>query len=95
MNEKKNLRTPDQVFLSLLVYFDRMSKLFEDAAGRPFVINSFNVHRLIITGYTVTSKLSNDISIDLVGCADNSLFIGWRQSLIGNKSTGNSISSPE
>ncbi|KIM42824.1 hypothetical protein M413DRAFT_444476 [Hebeloma cylindrosporum] len=53
--------TTNQVFLSLLVYFDRMSKMFEDAAGRPFVINSFNVHRLIIAGYTVASKLSTDL----------------------------------
>ena len=52
--------TTNQVFLSLLVYFDRMSKLFKDAGVRPFVINSFNVHRLIIAGYTVASKLSND-----------------------------------
>jgi hypothetical protein len=46
---------------SLLVYFDRMSELFEDAAGRPFVINSFNVHRLIIAEYTVASKVSNGV----------------------------------
>ena len=53
--------TTNQVILSLLVYFDRMSKLFQDAAGRPFVINSFNVHRLLIAGYTVASKLSDDV----------------------------------
>ena len=52
--------TTNQVFLSLLIYFDRMSKMFEDAAGRPFVINSFNVHRFIMARYTTASKLSND-----------------------------------
>ena len=38
-----------------------MSKLSEDVVGRSFMINSFNVHRLIIAGYTVASKLSNDV----------------------------------
>ncbi|KAF9019271.1 hypothetical protein BDZ89DRAFT_1208211, partial [Hymenopellis radicata] len=44
--------TTNEVFLSLLVYFDRMSKL----TGRAFVIDSYNIHRLVIAGVTVASK---------------------------------------
>lgn len=57
--------TTNEVFLGLLVYFDRMSKL-GTAAGvggtsaavgpRGFAIDSYNVHRLIIAGVTVASK---------------------------------------
>lgn len=46
----------NEVFLSLLVYFDRMSRLSMAVAGRPFAIDSFNVHRLVIAGVTVASK---------------------------------------
>ena len=60
--------TTNEVFLGLLVYFDRMSRLGTAqgvggvAAGvggaltRGFAIDSFNVHRLIIAGVTVASK---------------------------------------
>ena len=53
--------TTNHVFLSLLVYFDRMSKLSEDSVGRPFVIDSYNIHRLVIAGVTVASKFFSDV----------------------------------
>ncbi len=49
--------TTNEVFLSLLVYFDRMSKL----TGRAFVIDSYNIHRLVIAGVTVASKFFSDV----------------------------------
>lgn len=45
-----------KVFLSLLVYFDRMSR--NDSNLR---IDSFNIHRLIIAGVTVGSKFFSDV----------------------------------
>lgn len=57
--------TTNEVFLGLLVYFDRMSKLgtpsgvggTSAAVGpRGFAIDSYNVHRLLIAGVTVASK---------------------------------------
>jgi hypothetical protein len=57
--------TTNEVFLGLLVYFDRMSKLgtpggvggIKAAVGpRGFAIDSYNIHRLIIAGVTVASK---------------------------------------
>ncbi|PAV21150.1 cyclin-domain-containing [Pyrrhoderma noxium] len=53
--------TANEVFLSLLVYFDRMSKLTEDATGSKFIIDSYNVHRLVIAGVTVASKFFSDV----------------------------------
>ena len=44
--------TTNEVFLALLVYFDRMSKMSNDAVGRSFVIDSYNIHRLVIAGVT-------------------------------------------
>jgi hypothetical protein len=49
------------VFVALLVYFDRMSRLASDATGRTFVIDSYNVHRLVIAGVTVASKFFSDV----------------------------------
>ncbi|KAH8074932.1 cyclin-domain-containing protein [Cristinia sonorae] len=51
----------NEVFLSLLVYFDRMSKLAKEANGRLFVIDSYNIHRLVIAGVTVASKFFSDV----------------------------------
>lgn len=51
----------NEVFLSLLVYFDRMSKLAKDACGRAFIIDSYNIHRLVIAGVTVASKFFSDV----------------------------------
>ncbi|KAG5650218.1 hypothetical protein H0H81_000274 [Sphagnurus paluster] len=53
--------TTNEVFLALLVYFDRMSKLSQDAVARSFVIDSFNIHRLVIAGVTVASKFFSDV----------------------------------
>ncbi|KAL7419671.1 cyclin-like protein interacting with PHO85 [Cryptotrichosporon argae] len=62
--------TTNEVFLGLLVYFDRMSKLgtpagvggLSAAVGpRGFAIDSFNVHRLVIAGVTVASKFFSDV----------------------------------
>ncbi|KAJ7499314.1 cyclin-domain-containing protein [Mycena latifolia] len=53
--------TTNEVFLSLLVYFDRMSKLSAEATGRTFVIDSYNIHRLVIAGVTVASKFFSDV----------------------------------
>jgi PHO85 cyclin-6/7 len=51
----------NEVFLSLLVYFDRMSKLSKEACGKAFVIDSYNIHRLVIAGVTVASKFFSDV----------------------------------
>jgi hypothetical protein len=51
--------TTNEVFLSLLVYFDRMSRGTSDHAG--IAIDSYNVHRLVIAGITVASKFFSDV----------------------------------
>lgn len=56
--------TPD-VFLALLVYFDRIAErgltLSSDNTRSLFMLDSFNIHRLIIAGMTVASKFFSDI----------------------------------
>lgn len=68
------------IFLSLLVYFDRMSRVptpdsptiaqqstftsTKQLMGNehhPFSIDSYNVHRLVITGIVVASKFCSDV----------------------------------
>mgnify|MGYP002378578721 CR=1 FL=1 len=62
----------NEVFLSLLVYFDRIAKKAnnfkkkkedesEDSPEQLFVMDSYNIHRLIISGITVSSKFFSDI----------------------------------
>jgi hypothetical protein len=60
----------NEVFLTLLVYFDRIAKranagdLEENSEGKEdqlFVMDSYNIHRLIIAGITVASKFFSDI----------------------------------
>ncbi|CDS11602.1 hypothetical protein LRAMOSA03865 [Lichtheimia ramosa] len=46
----------NECFLSLLVYFDRMSR---NATGLR--IDSFNIHRLVIAGIMVSSKYFSDV----------------------------------
>jgi hypothetical protein len=46
----------NECFLSLLVYFDRMSR---NSTGLR--IDSFNIHRLVITGIMVSSKFFSDV----------------------------------
>ncbi|KAI9492229.1 cyclin-domain-containing protein, partial [Zychaea mexicana] len=49
----------NECFLALLVYFDRLSK--STAHRQPLRIDSFNIHRLIISGVMVASKLFSDV----------------------------------
>ena len=51
----------NEVFVSLLVYLDRMSKLARQACGKTFPIDMYNIHRLIIAGVTVASKFFSDV----------------------------------
>ncbi|KZT74540.1 cyclin-domain-containing protein [Daedalea quercina L-15889] len=51
----------NEVFVSLLVYLDRMSKLAQAACGKMFPIDMYNIHRLIIAGVTVASKFFSDV----------------------------------
>lgn len=51
----------NECFLSLLVYFDRMSKNALAQNGRPLTIDSYNIHRLIIAGVMVSSKFFSDV----------------------------------
>lgn len=71
----------NEVFLSLLVYFDRIAKKannlklkkkkqeeegnknedIDDESEQLFVMDSYNIHRLIISGITVSSKFFSDI----------------------------------
>ena len=87
--------TTYEVFLSLLVYFDRMTEMINSGAlqgfcvsdnvinngkmprnvedekyhiveesggpNTPFVVDSFNIHRLVIAGVTVASKFFSDV----------------------------------
>lgn len=48
----------NECFISLLVYFDRMSISANNSGLR---IDSYNVHRLIITGIMVSSKFFSDV----------------------------------
>lgn len=63
----------NEVFLSLLVYFDRIAKRANNLKKRKrnevdgeapeqlFVMDSYNIHRLIILGITVSSKFFSDV----------------------------------
>lgn len=64
----------NDVFLTLLVYFDRIAKRANNDTNGPmddnsnsskqqqiFVMDSFNIHRLIISGITVASKFFSDV----------------------------------
>lgn len=50
----------NECFLALLVYFDRMSKSTNTRAAN-LRIDSYNIHRLIISGVMVASKLYSDV----------------------------------
>ncbi|OUM58933.1 hypothetical protein PIROE2DRAFT_66565 [Piromyces sp. E2] len=60
----------NECFLSVLVYFHRMSQIqnyipsFPSSCKKnkkPFIINSYNIHRLLIAGITVSAKFNSDI----------------------------------
>ncbi|GME65087.1 cyclin-dependent protein kinase complex component [Neofusicoccum parvum] len=54
--------TTYEVFLSLLVYFDRMTEHCDPYnLSQFFVVDSFNIHRLVIAGVTCASKFFSDI----------------------------------
>ncbi|KAL0074894.1 cyclin [Phycomyces blakesleeanus] len=46
----------NEVFLSLLVYFDRISRI-----EKNFTVSSLNIHRLLITSIVVASKFTSDV----------------------------------
>jgi hypothetical protein len=50
----------NECFLALLVYFDRMSKPRTSSVG-ALRIDSYNIHRLLISGIMVASKLYSDV----------------------------------
>ncbi|CDS04069.1 hypothetical protein LRAMOSA07024 [Lichtheimia ramosa] len=47
----------NECFLAILVYFDRLSK----ASRQPLRIDSYNIHRLVISAIMVSSKLLSDV----------------------------------
>ena len=68
----------NDVFISLLVYFDRMSRKLANQSSdggrsdpsetnppgvesKGFAIDSYNVHRLVIAGITISSKFHSDV----------------------------------
>lgn len=51
----------NECFLAILVYFDRMSKPALPARPVPLKIDSYNIHRLIIAGVMIASKLFSDV----------------------------------
>ncbi|KAK9766259.1 cyclin-like protein interacting with PHO85 [Basidiobolus ranarum] len=53
----------NECFLALLVYFDRMAQFKDEARPhkRPFAIDAYNVHRLVIVGIMVASKFFSDV----------------------------------
>ncbi|KAI0269415.1 cyclin-domain-containing protein, partial [Gloeopeniophorella convolvens] len=53
--------TTNEVFISLLVYFDRMAHISKEATGSHLFIDKHNIHRLIIAGVTVASKFFSDV----------------------------------
>ena len=80
--------TTNEVFLGLLVYFDRMSRLGTplgvggEAAGakrgfgKGFAIDSYNVHRLVIAGVTVASKFFSG-ELNRTSCTDLIIAASW------------------
>lgn len=58
--------TSNDVYLSLLVYFDRLSQPDKSSSGEQtsmpkLILDSYNIHRLLITAFTVATKFSQDI----------------------------------
>ncbi|KAI8073159.1 cyclin-domain-containing protein [Gongronella butleri] len=51
----------NECFLALLVYFDRMAKAQWPTRTMPLRIDSYNIHRFIITGIMIASKLFSDV----------------------------------
>lgn len=51
----------NECLIALLVYFDRMTLPNPELHLKPLHIDSYNVHRLIITGLMISSKLYSDV----------------------------------
>eukprot|EP00834_Sanchytrium_tribonematis_P003857 NODE_165_length_14629_cov_0.605231.p11 type:complete len:127 gc:universal NODE_165_length_14629_cov_0.605231:7535-7155(-) len=63
--------TSNDAWIALLVYFDRL-------AQRKIVINSFNIHRLVITAIMAGTKLLSDIFYTSKHYARVTIFyLGW------------------
>lgn len=65
---QKYCPTTNDIFLSLLVYFDRISKKWNNSNStnenedekQNFVMDSYNIHRLLISAVTVSTKFFSD-----------------------------------
>ena len=69
---QKYCPTTNDIFLSILVYFDRISKkcnnnnnddnsgINQSGSKQIFVMNSYNIHRLLISAVTVSTKFFSD-----------------------------------
>lgn len=60
----KDCPTTNEVYIALLVYFDRLTCIYASHASHsapPFALDSYNVHRLLISGLAVGSKFLSDI----------------------------------
>jgi hypothetical protein len=51
----------NECLIALLVYFDRMTQPQSETNLHPLHIDSYNIHRLIITGLMISSKLYSDV----------------------------------
>ncbi|ORX89200.1 cyclin-domain-containing protein [Basidiobolus meristosporus CBS 931.73] len=50
----------NECLLSALIYLDRIVRCSKETAS-PFAINSYNIHRLLVTGIVIASKYSSDV----------------------------------
>ncbi|KAK9721149.1 cyclin-like protein interacting with PHO85 [Basidiobolus ranarum] len=50
----------NECLLSTLIYLDRIVQ-YSKETNAPFVINSYNIHRLLVTGIVVASKYCSDV----------------------------------
>ncbi|KAI9253209.1 cyclin-domain-containing protein [Sporodiniella umbellata] len=51
----------NECLVALLVYFDRMNKAKPSRCIPPLHVDSYSIHRLIITGLMISSKLYSDV----------------------------------
>ncbi|KAI8639983.1 cyclin-domain-containing protein [Parasitella parasitica] len=51
----------NECLIAILVYFDRMTQPDPKLGLKPLHVDSYNVHRLIITGLMISSKLYSDV----------------------------------
>ncbi|ORX84918.1 cyclin-domain-containing protein [Basidiobolus meristosporus CBS 931.73] len=53
----------NECFIAILIYFDRMTKFYNQVHPhkRPFTIDAYNVHRLVIVGIMIASKFFSDV----------------------------------